>query len=77
MLRVFITQVEQNTKGSSAQAVNDLETVAVGQYDDTILGLIDNLAAEAHARGSSSLLPAYLLVIKSWSHRYQTCHRNA
>ena len=51
VLRIFITQVEQNTKGSSASAVNDLETVAVGQYDDTILGLIDNLAAEAHARG--------------------------
>lgn len=50
LLRVFISVVEAGTKGSSAVAVNDLETVAVGQYDDTILRLIDNLASEAHAR---------------------------
>ncbi|KLO18932.1 glycoside hydrolase family 5 protein [Schizopora paradoxa] len=50
LLRVFISIVEAGTKGSSAVAVNDLETVAVGNYDDTILHLIDNLAVEAHAR---------------------------
>ncbi|KAJ3537618.1 hypothetical protein NM688_g6656 [Phlebia brevispora] len=50
LLRVFITQVEEGTKGSSASAVNDLETVAVGKYDDHILDLIDQLAYEAHAR---------------------------
>jgi mannan endo-1,4-beta-mannosidase len=51
LLRVFITIVAQGTKGSSASAVNDLETNAVGSYDDKILGQIDTLASEAHARG--------------------------
>ncbi|OCH85897.1 glycoside hydrolase family 5 protein [Obba rivulosa] len=50
LLRIFITQVQAGTKSSSASAVNDLETVEVGHYDDTILYQIDNLAAEAHAR---------------------------
>ncbi|EGO01166.1 glycoside hydrolase family 5 protein [Serpula lacrymans var. lacrymans S7.3] len=50
LLRIFITQVAAGAKGSSATAVNDLETVAVGQYDDTILGMIDTLASEAHSR---------------------------
>ncbi|KIJ64683.1 glycoside hydrolase family 5 protein [Hydnomerulius pinastri MD-312] len=50
LLRIFITQVAAGAKGSSATAVNDLETVAVGQYDDTILGMIDTLAIEAHSR---------------------------
>ncbi|EMD36754.1 glycoside hydrolase family 5 protein [Gelatoporia subvermispora B] len=50
LLRIFITQVAVGTKGSSASAVNDLETVQVGNYDDTILRQIDNLAAAAHAK---------------------------
>ncbi|KAF8065048.1 glycoside hydrolase family 5 protein [Lyophyllum atratum] len=50
LLRVFITRVAAGAKGSSAKAVNDLETVAVGSYDDTILRQIDVLASEAHAR---------------------------
>ncbi|KAG6848412.1 hypothetical protein H0H93_000407, partial [Arthromyces matolae] len=50
LLRVFITRVAAGAKGSSAQAVNDLETVAVGSYDDTILTQIDQLAYEAHSR---------------------------
>ncbi|KAG6810440.1 hypothetical protein H0H92_011859 [Tricholoma furcatifolium] len=50
VLRIFITQVAAGAKGSSAVVVNDLETVAVGTYDDTILGLIDVLASEAHSR---------------------------
>ncbi|KAG6860601.1 hypothetical protein C0995_009422 [Termitomyces sp. Mi166 len=50
LLRVFITRVADSAKGSSAQAVNDLETVAVGSYDDTILTQIDVLASEAHSR---------------------------
>ncbi|GLB39737.1 putative cellulase (glycosyl hydrolase family 5) [Lyophyllum shimeji] len=50
LLRVFITRVAAGAKGSSATAVNDLETVAVGSYDDTILRQIDVLASEAHAR---------------------------
>ena len=54
VLRIFITQIQQGTKGSSATAVNDLETVAVGTYDDTILDQIDGLLAEAHARGAES-----------------------
>ncbi|KAF9531071.1 glycoside hydrolase family 5 protein [Crepidotus variabilis] len=50
LLRIFITKVTAGTKGSSSVAVNDLETVAVGYYDDTILKMIDQLAVEAHAR---------------------------
>ncbi|KAH0578621.1 hypothetical protein H2248_003759 [Termitomyces sp. 'cryptogamus'] len=50
LLRVFITRVAAGAKGSSAQAVDDLETVAVGSYDDTILTQIDVLASEAHSR---------------------------
>ncbi|KAK7680329.1 hypothetical protein QCA50_016569 [Cerrena zonata] len=50
LLRIFITKVDAGTKGSSAAAVNDLETVAVGSYDVNILHQIDQLAMEAHAR---------------------------
>ncbi|KAF8152990.1 glycoside hydrolase family 5 protein [Crassisporium funariophilum] len=50
LLRIFITRVTAGNKGSSAKAVNDLETVAVGSYDDTILRQIDQLAVEARAR---------------------------
>ncbi|PFH51190.1 glycoside hydrolase family 5 protein [Amanita thiersii Skay4041] len=50
LLRIFITRIAAGAKGSSASAVNDLETVTVGSYDDTILQRIDTLAAEAHAR---------------------------
>ncbi|KAF9453364.1 glycoside hydrolase family 5 protein [Macrolepiota fuliginosa MF-IS2] len=50
LLRIFIARVFAGSKGSSATTVPDLETVAVGSYDDTILGKIDQLAVEAHAR---------------------------
>ncbi|KLO18933.1 glycoside hydrolase family 5 protein [Schizopora paradoxa] len=51
VLRVFITSVDEGTKGSSAVYVDDLELKAVGTYDDTILGKIDSLAKEASTRG--------------------------
>lgn len=36
----------------SLAMVSELEpSLTVGAYDDTILGLIDQLASEAHARG--------------------------
>ncbi|KAL4253208.1 glycosyl hydrolase 5 (cellulase A) family protein [Abortiporus biennis] len=50
LLRVFITKVDAGTKGSTSVSVNDLETVAVGSYDDTVLRMVDTLAAEAHTR---------------------------
>ncbi|TFK75578.1 glycoside hydrolase family 5 protein [Pluteus cervinus] len=50
LLRIFITEVAAGTKRSSAKAVKDLETDAVGRYDDTILTQIDQLAKEAQSR---------------------------
>ncbi|KXN87162.1 Transcription elongation factor SPT5 [Leucoagaricus sp. SymC.cos] len=50
VLRIFIARIAAGAKGSSAVGVPDLESVVVGQYDDTILNKIDQLAVEAHAR---------------------------
>ncbi|TFK31397.1 glycoside hydrolase family 5 protein [Crucibulum laeve] len=50
LVRIFIARIAGGAKGSSAVATNDLETVSVGTYDDTILRKIDQLAVEAHAR---------------------------
>lgn len=51
VLRITISQVDAGTQGSSAVHVNDVEHPNVGDFDDTILGLIDQLMSEAKPRG--------------------------
>ncbi|KAJ1560930.1 hypothetical protein HK405_005479, partial [Cladochytrium tenue] len=48
-VRIFINTVAPNAKGSSASWVEDVEATAVGQYNDTILELIDDLMVRASA----------------------------
>ncbi|KAI8583576.1 hypothetical protein K450DRAFT_204653 [Umbelopsis ramanniana AG] len=50
-LRIFITEVAQNIKGCTNSAVNDVEVGTPGNWDDTILGMIDTLISEAMPRG--------------------------
>lgn len=50
-LRIFITEVAQNIKGCANSAVNDVEVGTPGNWDDTILGMIDTLISEAMPRG--------------------------
>eukprot|EP01103_Thecamoeba_quadrilineata_P013469 TRINITY_DN3756_c0_g1_i2.p1 TRINITY_DN3756_c0_g1~~TRINITY_DN3756_c0_g1_i2.p1 ORF type:complete len:473 (+),score=69.94 TRINITY_DN3756_c0_g1_i2:196-1419(+) len=46
VLRIFVSQVAAGAKGSSSCGVNDLEQYTVGDYDDTILSMIDTLMSE-------------------------------
>ncbi|BGP53901.1 hypothetical protein JCM8202_006094 [Rhodotorula sphaerocarpa] len=55
-VRIFIASVGSNNKGSSSQAVSDLESRDVGSYDDTILYLIDQLMVECKDRGLKLLI---------------------
>ncbi|KAH8554162.1 glycoside hydrolase family 5 protein [Umbelopsis sp. PMI_123] len=50
-LRIFVTQVAQNIKGCTNSAVNDVEVGTTGNWDDTILQMIDILISEAMPRG--------------------------
>jgi mannan endo-1,4-beta-mannosidase len=50
-LRIFITEVAQNIKGCTNSAVNDVEVGTPGNWDDTILVMIDTLISEAMPRG--------------------------
>mmetsp|Transcript_138792 Transcript_138792/g.351813 ORF Transcript_138792/g.351813 Transcript_138792/m.351813 type:complete len:512 (+) Transcript_138792:77-1612(+) len=52
VLRIFISATPADYKKSGSHAVKDLETDHVGApYDDTILGMIDDLMVETHSRG--------------------------
>ncbi|BGP24151.1 beta-1,3-mannanase [Rhodotorula toruloides] len=51
VIRIFVASVGANNKGSNNQAVNDVEPIQVGTYDDTILTLIDQLMADCKDRG--------------------------
>ncbi|KAJ1564526.1 hypothetical protein HK405_014636 [Cladochytrium tenue] len=50
-VRIFINHVYAGSKGTSAVGVNDLEQYTVGQYDDTVLNLVDDLMARCYSRG--------------------------
>ncbi|KAJ3180370.1 hypothetical protein HDU85_004075 [Gaertneriomyces sp. JEL0708] len=51
VVRVFINEMFANEKNSGNRAVNDLETREVGQYDDGVLNMMDELMVETHRRG--------------------------
>lgn len=50
VVRVFITHVYYNNKGSGNEEIPDLEQNGLGDYDDTILELIDQLMLECYER---------------------------
>ncbi|GAA5884393.1 hypothetical protein JCM3774_002357 [Rhodotorula dairenensis] len=56
VVRIFVAAVGANNKGSNSRAVNDVEPDAVGVYDDTILGLIDQLMVDCQQRGLKLLI---------------------
>ena len=56
VVRIFLTHVMENNKGSGNDEVPDLEQWAVGQYDDTILGLVDQLMVETVDRGMKLII---------------------
>ncbi|KAI8807963.1 WSC domain-containing protein [Cladochytrium replicatum] len=47
VIRVFVSQVYANEKGTNNRALPDVEPVTVGQYDDTVLNAIDDLMWKA------------------------------
>ncbi|TKA50408.1 hypothetical protein B0A53_06263 [Rhodotorula sp. CCFEE 5036] len=56
VVRIFIAGVGANNKGSNSRAVNDVEPNEVGVYDDTILGLVDQLMVDCKERGLKLLI---------------------
>ncbi|KAJ6498680.1 glycoside hydrolase family 5 protein [Mycena vulgaris] len=56
VLRVWVTGFGAGQKASNNIAVNDLEAKGLGNYDDTVLNLIDQLMVDAHARGIKLLI---------------------
>ncbi|KAJ3822789.1 glycoside hydrolase family 5 protein [Lentinula raphanica] len=59
VLRTWVTGQSAGQKGSDSVAVPDLEANGIGNYDDTILNLIDQLMVDAHARGIKLLIGMY------------------
>ncbi|KAJ1548419.1 hypothetical protein HK405_003272, partial [Cladochytrium tenue] len=51
VIRIFIVHVYEGNKGTSATGVNDIEENAIGSYDDTVLGMIDNFMLKCYNRG--------------------------
>ncbi|KAJ7509047.1 glycoside hydrolase family 5 protein [Mycena galericulata] len=56
VLRTWVTGVGAGQKDSDNIAVPDLEANGIGNYDDTVLNLIDQLMVDAHARGIKLLI---------------------
>ncbi|KAJ7479277.1 glycoside hydrolase family 5 protein [Mycena latifolia] len=56
VLRTWVTGVGAGQKASNNIAVPDLEAKGLGNYDDTVLNLIDQLMVDAHARGIKLLI---------------------
>ncbi|OQR98732.1 hypothetical protein THRCLA_06682, partial [Thraustotheca clavata] len=50
-VRIFLSSVGRNAKGANNVGVNDLEQNSVGNYDDSILSLVDQLMADCYQRG--------------------------
>ncbi|KAJ3782161.1 glycoside hydrolase family 5 protein [Lentinula aff. detonsa] len=59
VLRTWVSGQSAGQKGSDSVAVPDLEANGIGNYDDTILNLIDQLMVDAHARGIKLLIGMY------------------
>ncbi|KAJ7024988.1 glycoside hydrolase family 5 protein [Mycena alexandri] len=56
VLRTWVTGVGAGQKASDNIFVPDLEANGIGNYDDTVLNLIDQLMVDAHARGIKLLI---------------------
>ncbi|KAJ3911098.1 glycoside hydrolase family 5 protein [Lentinula edodes] len=56
VLRTWVSGQTAGQKKSDSVAVPDLEANGIGNYDDTILNLIDQLMVDAHARGIKLLI---------------------
>ncbi|KAJ7192125.1 glycoside hydrolase [Mycena pura] len=56
VLRTWVTGVAAGQKSTDAPAVPDLEANGLGNYDDTVLDMIDQLMVDAHARGIKLLI---------------------
>ncbi|KAJ7246835.1 glycoside hydrolase family 5 protein [Mycena haematopus] len=56
VLRTWVTGIGAGQKASDNIAVPDLEANGIGNYDDTVLNLIDQLMVDAHARGIKLLI---------------------
>ena len=56
MVRIFIAHIYYNNKGSGNKEIPDLEQWGIGQYDDTILKLIDQLMVEVQDRGMKLII---------------------
>ncbi|KAJ3854122.1 glycoside hydrolase family 5 protein [Lentinula lateritia] len=56
VLRTWVSGQSAGQKKSDSVAVPDLEANGIGNYDDTILNLIDQLMVDAHARGIKLLI---------------------
>lgn len=59
VVRIFIAHVNANNKGSNNPDVNDLEPVALGTYDDTILEKIDQLMLDCSTRGIKLIIACH------------------
>ncbi|KAJ7764361.1 glycoside hydrolase family 5 protein [Mycena metata] len=59
VLRTLVTGVAAGQKLSDNIAVPDLEANGIGNYDDTVLNLIDQLTVDAHVRGIKLLIGMY------------------
>ncbi|KAJ7455638.1 hypothetical protein B0H11DRAFT_2066829 [Mycena galericulata] len=51
VLRTFVTGVPAGQKDSDSIAMLDLNANGIGEYDDTVLDLIDQLIVDANMRG--------------------------
>ncbi|KAJ6449376.1 glycoside hydrolase family 5 protein [Mycena sanguinolenta] len=56
VLRTWVTGLGAGQKASDSISVPDLEANGIGNYDDTVLNLIDQLMVDAHARGIKLLI---------------------
>jgi mannan endo-1,4-beta-mannosidase len=56
VVRIFVSDVYANNKGTGCNAVNDVEVGTPGQWDDTVLKRIDQLMVEVHSRGMKLIL---------------------
>ncbi|KAJ4470209.1 glycoside hydrolase family 5 protein [Lentinula aciculospora] len=59
VLRTWVSGQSAGQKGSDSIAVSDLEANGIGNYNDTILDLIDQLMVDAHARGIKLLIGVF------------------
>ncbi|KAF5346798.1 hypothetical protein D9758_015724 [Tetrapyrgos nigripes] len=59
VLRTWVSGQDAGQKKSNSIAVPDLEHEGLGQYDDKILTLIDQLMVDAHERGIKLLIGMY------------------